>query len=76
MPDNCGRVHAELFHGFSSPEAASQELLSLQITARGGVGEPQEEQAYNGLERGHVAIVQTFCGLTGPDAQKNWEREV
>lgn len=76
MPDNRGRIHAELFHGFNSPEATSQELLSLQITARGGVCEPTDEQAYNGLEHGHLAIVQTFCDLTGSEAQKKWEREV
>ena len=76
MPDNPGRVHADLFHGFGSLEAAPQELLSLQITARGGVTEPTDEKAYNGLERGHVAIVRTFCDLTGPTAQKRWEREV
>ncbi len=76
MPDNRGRIHAELFHGFNSPGAAPQELLSLQITARGGVCEFTDEQAYNGLELGHVAIVQAFCDLTGPEAQKKWEREV
>ncbi len=75
MPENRGRVHAELFHGFDSPGQASRELLSLQITARGGVREPTDEQAYNGLKLGHEAIVLTFCELTGAEAQKKWERE-
>ncbi len=76
MPDNRARIHVDLLHGFSSPESAPQELLSLQITARGGVSESTDEQAYNGLEFGHAAIVRTFCDLTSPGAQKKWEREV
>lgn len=76
LPEARGRLHVDLFNGFSHPEPTSSEVLVLQITARGGISEPTMELAYNGLELGHAAIVRTFCDIIGHEAQDRWEREV
>ncbi len=76
MPEKAGRLHVDLFHGFTGADTKLQELLVLQITARGGIAENSPETLYNGLERGHKAIIRTFCDLTGSDAQAKWEREL
>ncbi len=75
MPDNSGRVYVELLHGFNSLDSAASEILALQIAARGGVQEGNMQQAYNGLELGHQAVVRAFCDLTGNEAQSKWERK-
>ncbi len=74
MPDNAGRVYVELLHGFNSLDPAASEILALQIAARGGVREGNMQQAYNGLELGHQAVVRAFCDLTGHEAHWKWER--
>lgn len=76
MPDNRGRIHIDLFHGFSGADGIAPEILSLQIAARGGMAAMGTGPAYDGLELAHGAIVQTFCDITGREAQVRWEREV
>jgi uncharacterized protein (TIGR04255 family) len=76
IPDKSARVHVDFAHGFRAAKAAREELVSLQITARGEVRQPGDRACYlEGLELGHVAVVKTFCELTSPVAQKKWERE-
>ncbi len=76
LPQARGRVHMDLYNGFSGIEGNAPETLVFQITARGGLLEPRLDSVYDGLQLGHVAIVQTFCDLTGREAQAGWEREV
>lgn len=73
LPAERGRVHIDLYHGFASAEPGATELLILQITARGGIGNTPGHTIVDGLEVGHTAIVRTFCDITGPDNQKKWE---
>jgi uncharacterized protein (TIGR04255 family) len=75
LPDNCGRLHVDLHHGFKGSEPDSIELLVLQLTARGGMSGAQVGKIHDLLEIGHSSIVRAFSELTGADAQKRWERE-
>ena len=75
LPNNQGRLHVNLVHGFTGPEPNAPEVAVLQFTARGGIDPQTSEQALVGVEIGHAAIVQTFCDVTGSEAHLRWERE-
>jgi uncharacterized protein (TIGR04255 family) len=73
LPDKRGRLHIELFQGYLGQDSASQELLVLQLTARGGIDKNTDDISI-GLEMGHESIVRSFAGVTGPDAHIKWGR--
>lgn len=71
LPNDAGRLHIELSHGFSGPEDDDSELLVLQLTARGGVDESRS--LTQGLALGREAIVRSFAEVTGEEVKKVWE---
>lgn len=74
LPNESGRLHIELSHGFTGPDDDASELLVLQFTARGGIGDGQDLAA--GLKIGHEAIVRSFTQITGTRVRKEiWEQE-
>lgn len=73
LPESRGRLHINLFNGFTAHDTHSQEVLVLQLTARGGIDTGCEDGALKGLEQGHSTIVQTFDDVTGPEAHDLWE---
>ena len=73
FPDNTGRLHVDLSHGFGGIDDDAQELLVLQLTARGPVDD--EHSLDDGLELGHAGIVRGFAEITGDDAHQMWERQ-
>ncbi|MBI1374288.1 MAG: TIGR04255 family protein [Phycisphaera sp.] len=75
LPEEAGRLHVEMFHGFTSAEEDTPEMLGLQLTARGPVDPENVDSLFEGLELGHRAIVHTFAEITGPEAHERWERE-
>ncbi len=75
LPEDRGRLHIDLFHGFSGAEQTAEEVLVLQLTARGGVKSLDGWGTAAGLEIGHAAIVRTFAAITGAEAHNQWERE-
>lgn len=75
LPDNTGRLHVELHHGFKSVDPDSTELLVLQLTARGALGIIEKADVRKNFEIGHNAIVRVFGEMTGADAQSRWERD-
>lgn len=72
LPEERGRLHVELSSGFVI--ADNREVLTLQLTARGGVSEVDGWDLESGLQIGHRAVVKGFMGITGEDAQKRWGR--
>jgi len=73
LPEERGRLHAELFHGFTGAEEDAMEVLVFQLTARGGVVAGDDLTPL--LSAGHEAIIRTFAEFTGSQAHKRWERE-
>ena len=67
-----GRLHVELEHAVRRSGDSDEEILVMQLTARGPVDSPEEESLFEGLNRGRLAIVDTFARFTGADAHKRW----
>lgn len=78
LDDDRGRLHIDLNHALaidnSEQNAEPMEILNLQLTARGGVGEG-DDTIEAGLELGHLAIVQNFAAITSEEAQVRWGRQ-
>lgn len=70
IDDNVGRLHIDLKHARHT--ATNQELLALQLTARGPVTETMSLEA--GLNKGHESIVRSFDAMISPDARKHWKK--
>jgi uncharacterized protein (TIGR04255 family) len=75
LPEEAGRLHVNVFHGFTGTEPDAPEVLVLQLTARGGIDMDRGIDASSGLVRGRAAIVQMFAAATGQVAHQRWERE-
>lgn len=74
LPNHAGRLHIELKHGFAGPDEDADELVIVQLTARGGVDETQDLVA--GLSLGREAIVRSFAEITGDRIRREiWEQE-
>jgi uncharacterized protein (TIGR04255 family) len=72
LPESSGRLHVDLFNGYTGPNPDSQEILVLQLTARGGIDPDIGRDVTDGLKIGHAAIVNTFHTLTGSKAHDRW----
>ncbi|HVV73325.1 MAG TPA: TIGR04255 family protein [Verrucomicrobiae bacterium] len=75
LPGRRGRLHIELYHGFTGLEASASEILGLQFTTRGPITTNDGEDLASGIELGHSVIVRQFDHVTGPVAHRIWERE-
>lgn len=74
LPDNAGRLHVEVTHGFAGPDEDADELLIVQLTARGGIDRSGDVSA--GLALGREAIVRSFGQITGERVRIDvWEQE-
>ncbi|MBX3373899.1 MAG: TIGR04255 family protein [Phycisphaeraceae bacterium] len=74
LPDNAGRLHVEVTHGFAGPDEDADELLIVQLTARGGIDESRDVAA--GLALGREAIVRSFGQMAGERVRTEvWEQE-
>jgi len=74
LEGDAGRLHIELTHGFAGPDEDADELLIVQLTARGGVDESRNLAA--GLSLGREAIVRSFAEITGERVRKEiWQQE-
>lgn len=74
LPDRSGRLHVDLAHAYTGPDEEAQEILVLQLTAR-GKADNEGRDLNTGLQIGHHAIVRTFSEITGERAQTIWERD-
>lgn len=75
IPHQRGRLHMQWQHGL--PPAAShdrQETIWLTFTARGPLGTADDpvKAVLEGLELGHVTIVQSFKALMSEEANAFW----
>ncbi|HVZ94734.1 MAG TPA: TIGR04255 family protein [Phycisphaerales bacterium] len=70
FPKDRGRLHVDLYHGFTGLDEQAKELLIFQLTARGPVDDCQT--LFDGLSSGHEIIVRTFEEVIGPRARKLW----
>ncbi len=73
LPDDAGRLHIELSHGFAGPDDDAPELLVLQLTARGGID--SFRNLTEGLTIGRESVVRSFADVTGEGAHRVWEVE-
>lgn len=74
LPNDAGRLHVELTHGFSGPDEDADELLIVQLTARGGIDESRDVST--GLALGREAIVRSFAEIAGKRVRTEvWEQE-
>ena len=74
LPDDAGRLHVEVTHGFAGPDEDADELLIVQLTARGGIDESRDVSA--GLAMGRESIVRSFAEITGGRVRTEvWEQE-
>ncbi|MBV8781244.1 MAG: TIGR04255 family protein [Phycisphaerae bacterium] len=75
LPNKTGRLHIDLHRGFTTGDPDADEVLVLQLTARGAIAQSELNTIAQFLDIGHVAIVQAFTDLTGQEAHALWERE-
>lgn len=75
LPNDTGRLHVVLTHGFTGFDNDAQESLFLQLTARGGIDPSKNLDLAAGLALGRTTIVRSFAELTGKKAHEMWERE-
>jgi len=71
LPEKAGRLHVDLFHGYTGPDENAREALILQLTARGPVAPDLDA----GLELAHAAVVRTFAEITSEEAHELWRRQ-
>jgi len=73
LPGRTGRLHIDVKQGWPAGAGpVDPQVLLLQLTARGPAGDL--EALYEGMNVGHIAIVETFARITGPAAHKAWKR--
>lgn len=75
LPGNRCRLHVDMHHGFTAPEADATEVLAMQLTARGPVVGGDFGLAA-GLNLGHETIVSNFANITGSQAHARWGRQL
>lgn len=75
LPEERGRLHIDLNHGYLGTEESAQEVIVLQLTARGGVEPDKGWDLSEGLQLGRNAIVRTFDAITGPGMHILWGKE-
>ena len=73
LPDNRGRLHVELNHGWKDQNPSSEQVIVLQFTARGPVDIEKNQTLESGLNIGHDSIVRTFTESTSAKAHQHWE---
>lgn len=71
LEENRGRLHIDLKH---AKIESGEEILQLQLTARGPVDENVD--LYAGFDLGHETIVQAFASMTSEFAHKHWKRNL
>lgn len=67
------RLYIELKH---HRNPTSEEVMTLQLTARGRVAPAEGATWEAGFDLGHEAIVRSFAAITSADAHKRWKRRV
>jgi len=67
-----GRLHVELEHGVRRIGEKNEQILVLQLTARGNVEQGDDASLIAGLNLGRSLIVQTFVQITGEAAHARW----
>lgn len=67
-----GRLHVELEHGVRRVDEKNEQILVLQLTARGTVERRDDASLIAGLNLGRSLIVQTFAQITGEAAHAKW----
>jgi uncharacterized protein (TIGR04255 family) len=73
LNDQQGRLHITLQHARTGP-SMENEVVQMQLTARGPVLESEGHGLMDGLKLGHDVIIQAFAELTTPEAQRLWGR--
>jgi uncharacterized protein (TIGR04255 family) len=67
-----GRLHVELEHGVRGAGDRIEQILVLQLTARGFVEQRDDASLIAGLNLGRSLIVNTFVQITGDSAHAKW----
>jgi len=74
LPENAGRLHVDVTHGFAGTDEAADELIVVQLTARGTADESRD--LASGLSLGRRAIVRSFAEIAGDHVRKEiWLEE-
>ena len=67
-----GRLHITLNHVLTAPK--NEEVLRLQLVARGPLTSNEPGELRSCLNMGHEAIVKNFAAITSGAAHKHWKR--
>ena len=67
-----GRLHVELEHSVRRAGEKNEQILVLQLTARGNVEPGDDASLIAGLNLGRTLIVNTFVQITGEAAHVRW----
>jgi uncharacterized protein (TIGR04255 family) len=67
-----GRLHVELEQGVRRVADKEEQILVLQLTARGGLGLGDDASLIAELDSARSLIVRTFLQVTGEKAQERW----
>lgn len=74
LPDKKGRLHMEMQPAIRALDA--QEILQLNITARGKPESSNLEKVLEWFELGHEWIVRGFTDFTAKDMHNFWRRKI
>jgi uncharacterized protein (TIGR04255 family) len=71
-----GRLYVNLQHANKMTGEQLEEILALQLTARGPVSPAKPGwELLDGLELGHDAVVRGFAEIVSPEAKRLWEEK-
>ena len=73
MPEQVGRLNVNLTP--VTVQNNKQQVLRLDLTARGQLGTKDMPSALQAIDSGHEWIVRGFASLTRPEMHQVWERE-
>jgi uncharacterized protein (TIGR04255 family) len=74
IPPRRGRLHVSVQHG-TTKVTGTEQVLIVQMTARGPIGTDGAASLDAGLDLGHDTIVQSFVDLSSPAAHIAWGKE-
>ncbi len=72
LPDNAGRIHFNLQPGVTRE---GNEILQLTVTASGKPEGHENDDLYEWLDYGHLAVVNGFVEFTSAEAHKLWGKK-
>lgn len=75
LAEQLGRLYVSLQHRRTGVAPGGDDVLGLNLVARGPVGKGDESAVNKGIELGHQVIVRSFVEMSSTSARQYWQEE-